>query len=314
MREKICGIYKIINKVNLKTYVGQSIDILRRWSEHRKIDTQYSRATYPLYAAICKYGIDNFDFEIIEICDAKDLNKREKYWIKQLNSLVEKLGGWGYNLTEGGQLCDAYVGSSDQGKETFQYTIDGCFINKYRNRKRAAEAVGLKSGVSISRAIRHNGLAGGFQWRDYATDKIAAFHRPRYRKRVYQYNVAGEFMAEFCDTSSAADAMSVSQSLIELCCEMKCRTGAGYIWRYTKEDKIAPVSKIVQPSKWLPVDQFDLSGNFIKTYPCAQVASDETGVPLTSIRHTLYGESKTAYGYVFRYTSERKEDKNCEKM
>ena len=174
--------------------------------------------------------------------------------------------------------------------------------------------MGLKSGVSISRAIRQNGLAGGFQWRDYATDKIAAYHRPRYRKRVYQYNVAGEFMAEFCDTSSAADAMSVSQSLIELCCEMKCRTGAGYIWRYTKEDKIAPVSKIVQPSKWLPVDQFDLSGNFIKTYPCAQVASDETGVPLTSIRHTLYGDSKTAYGYVFRYTSERKEDKNCEKM
>ena len=120
--------------------------------------------------------------------------------------------------------------------------------------------------------------------------------------------------AEYLAGGRAADAMSVSQSLIELCCEMKCRTGAGYIWRYTKEDKIAPVSKIVQPSKWLPVDQFDLSGNFIKTYPCAQVASDETGVPLTSIRHTLYGDSKTAYGYVFRYTSERKEDKNCEKM
>lgn len=308
MREKICGIYKITNKVNLKVYVGQSIDILRRWCEHKKIGAKYNRAIYPIYAAICKYGIDNFDFEIVEICDVKDLNDKEKYWIKQLNSLAEKFGGWGYNLTEGGQICDTYVGNSDQGKEVYQYTVEGAFVGRYRNQQRAAEAVGLKSSASIRSAIRRNGLAGGFQWRNYMADNISAYQKVSHRKSVYQYNTDGTFIAEFGNTSIAAAEVGVSQSLIELCCEMKCRTGAGYMWRYIRADKIAPADKIIQSSKWLPVNQFDLDGNLIKTYPCAQVASDETGVPLSSIRHTLYGDNKTAYGYVFRYTTGGKED------
>lgn len=30
-KEKICGIYKITNKINGKVYIGQSIDIYDRW-------------------------------------------------------------------------------------------------------------------------------------------------------------------------------------------------------------------------------------------------------------------------------------------
>ena len=66
MSEKICGIYKITNKVNGKVYIGQSRDIKRRWYEHRKVKGDYDRHSYPLYSAIEKYGIDNFEFEIIE--------------------------------------------------------------------------------------------------------------------------------------------------------------------------------------------------------------------------------------------------------
>ncbi len=33
--EKVCGIYCIENKVNGKKYVGQSIDIYKRWKQHR---------------------------------------------------------------------------------------------------------------------------------------------------------------------------------------------------------------------------------------------------------------------------------------
>jgi len=30
-----CGIYKIENKINHKKYIGQSIDIKRRWLSHK---------------------------------------------------------------------------------------------------------------------------------------------------------------------------------------------------------------------------------------------------------------------------------------
>ena len=46
-----------------------------------------------------KYGIDKFSFEIIEECDRKILDERERYWIKTLNTLEPN----GYNILNGGR-------------------------------------------------------------------------------------------------------------------------------------------------------------------------------------------------------------------
>lgn len=86
------GIYKITRKENGKSYIGQSNDIERRFSEHKnKIDI-------PIEIAIKKYGIDAFDFEIIEECSLEQLDEREKYWIAYYNTYK----GFGYNCNEGG--------------------------------------------------------------------------------------------------------------------------------------------------------------------------------------------------------------------
>ena len=61
--KKLCGIYKITNKINGKCYIGQSNDIHRRWKQelapNAKLNPHLARAFE-------KYGIDNFEFEIIE--------------------------------------------------------------------------------------------------------------------------------------------------------------------------------------------------------------------------------------------------------
>lgn len=82
-------IYEIKNKINGKIYIGQhsSNELGQYWGSGKLI--KY---------AINKYGIDNFERTILERCSTKDeLNEREKYWIKEKNSLVN-----GYNLTDGG--------------------------------------------------------------------------------------------------------------------------------------------------------------------------------------------------------------------
>ena len=58
MQEIICGIYKIENKINKHIYIGQSINILKRWTEHTKDSKKYLNLT--LYKAFNKYGIKNF--------------------------------------------------------------------------------------------------------------------------------------------------------------------------------------------------------------------------------------------------------------
>lgn len=90
------GIYKITNLVNNKSYIGQSIDIDRRFKSHKNYPLENSN--YPLYRAFRKYGIDNFSFEVLEECSIKELDEKEIYYIKHYDTYNN-----GYNQTTGGQ-------------------------------------------------------------------------------------------------------------------------------------------------------------------------------------------------------------------
>lgn len=91
------GIYKITNLLNGKCYVGQSIDIEKRWAEHKSIYNHPRCSNYHIYRAFRKYGIENFSFSVIEECEQALLNEREKFWIQHHNSFE-----CGYNMTIGG--------------------------------------------------------------------------------------------------------------------------------------------------------------------------------------------------------------------
>ena len=94
------GIYKITNKVNNKVYIGQSSDIKRRWKDHKitAFNPKDRGYDYPLYRAIRKYGLDNFDFDILEECSQDDINEREIFYVKEYNAH----GDGGYNQDDGG--------------------------------------------------------------------------------------------------------------------------------------------------------------------------------------------------------------------
>lgn len=83
------GIYKITNKINGKFYIGQSVDIERRFMEHK---TPHGTMT-SVKLAMKKYGKENFSFEVIEECSEDELNEREMYWIATLKPQYNRCGG-----------------------------------------------------------------------------------------------------------------------------------------------------------------------------------------------------------------------------
>ena len=96
------GIYKITNLINNHCYIGQSVQIERRWKNHKitafnKNDKGYQ---YPLYRAIRKYGLENFSFEIIQQCSSEELNQKQKFWISKIKPE--------YNQTLGGDSFPGY--------------------------------------------------------------------------------------------------------------------------------------------------------------------------------------------------------------
>lgn len=90
-------IYCIENTINQKRYVGETTyPINKRWKEHIRMSRRDFKHR-PLYAAINKYGVENFIVYSLEECADEIRWDREQYWIKKLNSYND-----GYNATTGG--------------------------------------------------------------------------------------------------------------------------------------------------------------------------------------------------------------------
>ena len=102
--KKVCGIYKVTNKVNSKVYIGQSVDIGRRWRTHMT-----AKDDIYFHKAIQKYGVENFEWEVIEKCKKSELDERESYWIEYYDSFNK-----GYNCTRGGD------GNSGEGSPNWK--------------------------------------------------------------------------------------------------------------------------------------------------------------------------------------------------
>ena len=103
---EMIGIYKYTNKINGKSYIGQSIDIERRQYNHKSSAYNEKANDYnsQFHQAIRKYGLENFDYEILVELNDKNftpqtLDNLEKFFIKQYNSYHN-----GYNATEGGDI------------------------------------------------------------------------------------------------------------------------------------------------------------------------------------------------------------------
>lgn len=80
------GIYKITNTANGKIYVGQTIDLARRKQQHFAELRSGRHENKGLQADFTAAKGRGFRFDIIEYCSLNELNEREDYWIKTLNT------------------------------------------------------------------------------------------------------------------------------------------------------------------------------------------------------------------------------------
>ena len=73
-------VYRWINKLNGKEYLGSTTSAKRRLNTYYDLKT-LGEVNMPIYNAILKHGHDNFIFEIIEYCLSEDTIKREQYYL-----------------------------------------------------------------------------------------------------------------------------------------------------------------------------------------------------------------------------------------
>ena len=107
------GIYIITNKINNKSYIGQSVNIEKRITTHFWAAFKENLPSYNfhIYQAIRKYGKENFEWHILETLEEVDrvkLDELEKYYINKYNSYNNR-----YNMNEGGETANQNIASGE---------------------------------------------------------------------------------------------------------------------------------------------------------------------------------------------------------
>ena len=144
-------IYKIKNNLNNKVYIGSSIDVERRWRQHKEasINEKDHHYNYPLMVAFRQFGIANFTFEVVDtLSDYQTMIKAEHDWIVKENCVVPN----GYNQTDNtnSPMFDPNVAKKmsntkrdKYGKRVSEIDSNGNIINVWDSLAEAGEKTGL---------------------------------------------------------------------------------------------------------------------------------------------------------------------------
>ena len=147
------GIYKVTNKINNKSYIGQSKNIEQRMRDHKSISRERNVL---LKRALKKYGVENFKYEVIEMCELNKLDEREIYWISVLKPE--------YNLDTGGKGSPNHIVSpqtkkilSEKGKE-FWNKLDNETKNKIISQNLKRPKIGHEVSKETREKLRQHNL------------------------------------------------------------------------------------------------------------------------------------------------------------
>lgn len=140
-------IYCILNTVNDKKYIGQTIkDLSLRKRQHINLANNGSK--WAIHQAIRKYSNENFEWLIIDSADnQEELNEKEMYWIDYYNTFYEG----GYNMAVGGQ-CNLSEDPDEMslmrgGQPFLVFNLDGEFVKEAISQQEFAKEIGVSHGI-----------------------------------------------------------------------------------------------------------------------------------------------------------------------
>ena len=125
--QKISGVYKITNTVTGDFYIGSSKDVKQRWAHHKIPSSWNKHPNNPMYQDMQKYGIDKFEFQVIEEVEAEKLKEKEQQFIETLKPTYNNINANGLNVE---RFKESQRKAQNKYRKTEKYKK---YQNKYQN-------------------------------------------------------------------------------------------------------------------------------------------------------------------------------------
>ena len=209
-------IYQITNKINGKIYIGKTeFSIEKRFKEHYQDALKERNKNRPLYRAMCKYGIENFEISLLE--ETNNPEEREIYWIEKKGSFK-----YGYNATKGGD-----------GKKYLDYDLIIATYKKLQNVKKTSESLQIDEGYCSKILKQHNIhiLSSSEVTKQKYGIPVGMFDKKNSNellKTFSTYNEAAKWLVENKLTNCK---LSTIRTHISEVANGKRKSAAGYIWK-----------------------------------------------------------------------------------
>lgn len=126
------GVYKITNIVNKKCYVGSTTGLLKnRYSDHNTKLKHNKHKNLHLQNSYNKYGKENFEFSLLELCDVTKTLEREQYHIDTLHPEynIIQFAGEGIKGYKHSDKTKFIISESQKGEKHWGYNGKYVFFN-----------------------------------------------------------------------------------------------------------------------------------------------------------------------------------------
>ena len=244
-------IYKITNQKNGMVYIGSSIEVERRWRQHKEasINEKDHHYNYPLMIAFREFGIANFTFEIVDTLPTWEaMIEAEHNWIIKENCVKPN----GYNQTDktDSPMFDPAIAKKMSDTKRVKYGKKVCEIDSMKNilniwdsLAEAGEDTGLDR-FKISSVCNGTRLTTGnrlFRFLDdenqiiepeAKVNQVQSNRITKTSRRVGAYDKDNNLIQEFDSLQLAAQFCGGNSSTISAVCRGKRNSHKNYIWRY----------------------------------------------------------------------------------
>ena len=283
-------IYKATNKINGKSYVGQTCDFHSRVWQHQRC---YEKEDCDFHRAIKEFGFDNFSWEIIETCESEDRAcELEKYYIEKFNTYRD-----GYNMTKGGKGAPYH-----NARAVVLLTLDGQYIKRYDSAM-DAEIDGFHNADVLLNCKGKRRQTKGYMFMfedEYESNGAKAYRKPKPNgmRSIVQCDMEGNFIQKFKSLQEAARITGTNRTTISGVLSNTYKSANGYIFVYEEDFPIKDLSIYKKRKKGRKIAQVDAkSGEIIRVFDRISEAGEYLGVNYKAIHKVIDKEGRTAYGY-----------------